>query len=108
MIRDIRELVETLQQAKQLHHSEQEPYFRQILGLLKGLEMKIWSVKFTGIYPVGAVAIVCTYDSETKEDAETKFAQLWKDMGHTIDPQPEVELLNMEPGTVTILLDGNY
>jgi len=61
--------------------------------------MKIWSIDFHGIYPVGTAAIVCTRDSETETDACDHFRLAWKKRYPDSDPEPvEAELLSVEPG----------
>jgi hypothetical protein len=71
--------------------------------------MKFWSLTFTGIWPVGAVAVVITEDTETASDAEKKFRQLWTDAHPKLDPDPiDVIEIPCEAGTVRILLDVEY
>lgn len=71
--------------------------------------MKIWSISFTGVYPVGSAAIVCTRDDETEAEACEDFRTTWKDSHPSCNPEPVMaRLLDIKPGTVVILHDGNY
>lgn len=77
--------------------------------------MKIWSIKFTGFYPVGSAAIVCTYDRwngepTTAEHACDLFRAEWYKhypSNHDLEPVTAT-LLDGSPGKVHILCDGNY
>ena len=71
--------------------------------------MKVWSVKFTGLWPVGSAAISVTRDSETESEACDHFRLAWRDSHPGSDPEPvTAELLDIEPGSVVVLADGNY
>ena len=71
--------------------------------------MKVWSIQFTGIYPVGSAAIACTRDSETESEACDHFRLTWKDDYPHSDPEPvTASLLSVEPGDVHILATGDY
>lgn len=71
--------------------------------------MKIWSITFTGIYPVGSAAISTTRDSETESEACDHFRLEWRSKYPNCDPEPvTATLLSVEPGTVHILTNGDY
>lgn len=71
--------------------------------------MKVWSIKFTGIYPVGSAAIVITYDAGTEAQAVDLFKTFWSDAYPNSDPgEVTATVLDCPPGAVHILADGNY
>lgn len=71
--------------------------------------MKIWSIKFSGFWPVGSAAIVCTSDRSGSDNACALFRAEWRVKYPMADPEPvEAELLNAAAGSVHILCDGNY
>ena len=71
--------------------------------------MKIWSVDFTGLWPVGTAAIVCTNDLAPPEQAIEMFRKKWAKRYPGSDPEPvTVTQLSCGPGAVHILADGNY
>lgn len=71
--------------------------------------MKIWSINFKGLWPVGTAAIACTRDSETETEACDHFRLEWKKQYANTSPEPvTAKLLSVEPGSVHILCEGNY
>lgn len=72
--------------------------------------MKIWSIKFAGIFPVGSAAIVCTSDFAAEQTACDLFREQWA-KEHPQGPEaPEASatLLDCPVGAVHILNDGDY
>ena len=74
--------------------------------------MNVWSVKFSGIYPVGAVAVVCTYgpaSMASPHEAEETLRRHLKGLYPNLDPEPVVaSLLDVRPNAVHVLLNGDY
>lgn len=69
----------------------------------------MWAINFRGLYPVGATAIVATYDNQNASRAHELFVQTWRDAYPTHDPEPvEIKLISVEPGDVHILSNGDY
>lgn len=72
----------------------------------------LFAIKFTGLYPVGAVSLV---NAENKKAALTLFkSYLETYQGGALHSsnqaltEEDVEKVDVRPGTVHILLDGEY
>lgn len=71
--------------------------------------MKLWRITFTGIWPVGAAAVVCTTDHHNEDDAIRLFRNAWHLLHSQADPEPvRATVIDGSPGCVHILCDGNY
>lgn len=71
--------------------------------------MKIWSIKFDGLFPVGSAAIVITRDNDNESLACELFRAEWKkNYGIEIEGDVTAKVLDCPPGAVHILYDGNY
>jgi hypothetical protein len=71
--------------------------------------MKLWRIRFSGIWPVGTAAIVVHGEVGTADGACDLFRRRWHRHYPNCDPEPvTAEELTLEPGDCHILNDGDY
>ena len=68
-------------------------------------QMRIWTCKFVGHWPVGAVGIVV---AKTKERADTLFRRALHEDGLDASQDLELESLDTSVEAATLLLNGDY
>lgn len=70
--------------------------------------MKVYGIVFSGIWPVGASAVVVAGDDSTPEDAagqlRAEWARKYPDAKQDLDP----EVFELPQPSVTILQNGDY
>lgn len=68
-------------------------------------KMRVFTVKFSGVWPVGASAVVVADD---QYEAERMLRTEWRMLGNVNDPNPEIAEVTTTVKHVTIINNGDY